>query len=74
MHGAINWVNHLIFSPDDRQAMFVHRWWPPGAPRYRTRFMLLRIDDGSVQRNLAHPLLAHVLALADRDSVLRDTG
>ena len=48
MHGAINWVNHLIFSPDDTQAMFVHRWWPPGAPRYRTRFMLLRIDDGSV--------------------------
>ena len=49
MHGAINWVNHLIFSPDDAHAMFVHRWWPPGAPRYRTRFMLLRIDDGSVR-------------------------
>lgn len=49
MHGAINWVNHLIFSPDDAHAMFVHRWWPPGAPRYRTRFMLLRIEDGSVR-------------------------
>ena len=49
MHGAINWVNHLIFSPDDSQAMFVHRWWPPGVPRFRTRFMLLRIDDGSVR-------------------------
>lgn len=48
MHGAINWVNHLILSPDDAQAMFVHRWWPPGAPRFRTRFMLLRIADGSV--------------------------
>ena len=49
MHGAINWLNHLIFSPDDAHAMFVHRWWPPGAPRYRTRFMLLRIDDASVR-------------------------
>ena len=48
MHGAVNWVNHLIFSPDDAQAMFVHRWWPPGAPRYRTRFMLLRVGDGAV--------------------------
>ena len=49
MHGAVNWVNHLIFSPDDTQAMFVHRWWPPGAPRYRTRFMVVRIDDGSIR-------------------------
>ncbi|MCY3958335.1 MAG: hypothetical protein OXG65_08575 [Chloroflexi bacterium] len=49
MHGAINWVNHLIFSPDDAHAMFVHRWWPPGAPRFRTRFMLLRIADASVR-------------------------
>lgn len=49
MHGAVNWVNHLIFSPDDTHAMFVHRWWPPGAPRFRTRFMLLHIGDGSVR-------------------------
>ena len=49
MDGAINWVNHLIISPDDSSAVFVHRWWPAGAPRYRTRFMMLDLDDNSIR-------------------------
>lgn len=49
MDGAVNWVNHLIVSPDDAAAMFVHRWWPPSAPRFRTRFMLLTLDDFSIR-------------------------
>lgn len=49
MDGVINWVNHLIISPDDSSAVFVHRWWPAGAPTYRTRFMLLNLDDYSIR-------------------------
>ncbi len=48
MDGALNWVNHLIYSPDDTQVMFVHRWRPAGARRFRTRFMRLRLADGAL--------------------------
>ncbi|HIE51283.1 MAG TPA: hypothetical protein EYP85_05955 [Armatimonadetes bacterium] len=37
MKGAVHWFNHLLFSPDDRRFIFLHRWSPQVGKPWKTR-------------------------------------
>jgi len=43
--GAKHWFNHLLYAPDGKRFVFLHRWRPEGQTGFRTR-MLTATPDG----------------------------
>jgi hypothetical protein len=76
MDGAMHWFNHLLFSPDDRRFIFLHRWRKPGKSWY-TRLYTANTDGSSVYLLNSHTMTSHfdwrdnkhVLAWANRDGI-----
>lgn len=51
---AMNWVNHLLFSPDGKHISFLHRWrvfgpWGRGVRSYVTRMFTCRTDGSDLR-------------------------
>lgn len=57
MAGVKHWFNHLLFSPDDRRFIFLHRW-RHGTGRL-TRLFTADIDGGSICCVNDHDMSSH---------------
>lgn len=46
---AKHYFNHLLVSPDGSRFVFLHRWFKPGARKFRTRMFTCRPDGGDLR-------------------------
>lgn len=42
--GAKHWFNHLLFAPDGKRFIFLHRWAKPGVTRLTTRMFTIDLE------------------------------
>ena len=49
MTGGPHWVNHLQISRSGARVAFLHRWRPPGAPKWQTRLFSADPDGGNLR-------------------------
>lgn len=57
--GTFHWFNHLLFSPDGKRFVFLHRWRKPSGKGFATR-MFTAAADGSRRFCLAnHGMVSH---------------
>lgn len=58
MENALHKVNHIEISPDDRHAIFLHRWFKDGI-KY-TRLMLLEIATKKLKILVGNKMVSHM--------------
>jgi len=61
MAGVKHWFNHLLFSPDDKRFIFLHRWRAPGGWKYGhyTRMFTANIDGTDIFCLNSHDMTSH---------------
>jgi len=59
MEGAVHWFNHLLFSPNDRRFIFLHRWSPEVGGRWKTRLFTANPDGGEIYLLADDDLVSH---------------
>lgn len=77
MEGAKHRFNHVLFSPDGRRFIFLHRWRPRGNPGHLTRMYTVNRDGTDLYCLNDHEMTSHfdwrgnshVLAFARRKGI-----
>jgi hypothetical protein len=59
--GAKHWLNHLLYAPDGRRFVFLHRWSTPGQKGWRTRMITARADGGDPYVLNPHGMTSHFI-------------
>ena len=61
MEGTKHWFNHLLFSPDGRRFISLHRWRPPGAAGWKTRMFTANADGSDIHVVADHDMVSHFI-------------
>jgi len=59
MKNAVHWFNHLLFSPDDRRFIFLHRWSLRLMGPWKTRLLTADTDGGDIYLLADDDLVSH---------------
>ena len=59
MDGDKHWFNHLLFSPDDKRFIFLHRWRPQEGAHWRTRMFTANPDGSDIYCVSDHEMVSH---------------
>ncbi|MCA9416192.1 MAG: hypothetical protein KC917_07975 [Candidatus Omnitrophica bacterium] len=61
MATALNWFNHLLFSPDGERFIFLHRWRPDLKTGWKTRMLTAKPDGSEIHVVADHDMVSHFI-------------
>jgi len=59
MENAVHWFNHILFSPDDRRFIFLHRWTSELGRPWKTRLLTADVDGGDLYLLTDDDMVSH---------------
>ncbi|MEO2047607.1 MAG: hypothetical protein ABGX16_13660 [Pirellulales bacterium] len=58
---SLNWFNHLLFSPDGKRFIFLHRWKPDMKSRWDTRMLTAKPDGTDIHVIADSQMVSHFI-------------